>query len=152
MKMLQNTICSIITFRVYIVWWKGEKYPGHWSKELNPATIPGSSQVHMILTYLSWWKLIWKKKKKRQNKKKNNPEVSEICFPIPINKSVQSIKQKKAGEFMGIFTYGSRSPLKKKKKKICDNNYKKWTTKPEAEYEIVTYCFRACTILHKQET
>lgn len=108
MKMLQNTICSIITFRVYIVWWKGEKYPGHWSKELNPATIPGSSQVHMILTYLSWWKLI-KKKKKRRNKK-NNPEVSEICFPIPINKSVQSIKQKKAGEFMGIFTYGSRSP------------------------------------------
>lgn len=49
------------------------------------------------------------KKKKRQNKK-NNPEVSEICFPIPINKSVQSIKQKKAREFMDIFTYGSRSP------------------------------------------
>lgn len=34
----------------------------------------------------------------------------EICFPIPIIKFARSLKQKKAKEFMGIFTYGSSSP------------------------------------------
>lgn len=49
--------------------------------------------------------------------------------------------------------------LKKKKNKKTkhqnkqgDNNYKKSTTKSEAEYEIVIYCFSACTILQNQET
>lgn len=52
MKLLQNTTGSIITFKVYIVWWKEGNYSGRWSKEINPANIPGSFQVQMILKYL----------------------------------------------------------------------------------------------------
>lgn len=49
---------------------------------------------------------------------------------------------------MGILIYGSSSP----KTKLCDNNDKTQTTKLEADYEIVIYCFRACTVLQNQET
>lgn len=41
---------------------------------------------------------------------------------------------------------------KNKNNKLCDDNHKKQTTKSTAEYEIVIYCFRACTILQNQET
>jgi hypothetical protein len=105
--LLQNTICGIITFKVYIVWWKSGKVL--WLKKESQPTcqvVPRFrfSNIHSGEDLLE-------KLREKQNKKQRILKCQkEICFPRPINKFVPSMKQKKSKGFVGIFIYGSSSP------------------------------------------
>lgn len=73
--------------------------------------------THQVVPRFRWFSRICSDESSFKKKQKNDKTKKiifmcqkEFCFPIPSNKFAQSMKQKKARELMGIFTYGSHSP------------------------------------------